>query len=203
MIEKFIDEGFDLEHSVRKTIEKLEGAYAIAAISLREPDKIIATRKDSPLIVGLGKEGYYLASDSPAILKYAKNIMYLEKGEIAILYKGGVVVHDEFDNIINKKIDIINWTPEMAEKEGYNHFMIKEINEQAVAVKNTLTQKENIEKIIKDFDNIKRISFVACGTSYHASLLGKYLLESLTGIPTDVVLASEFKYSAKTLKEDT
>ena len=203
LIEKFIDEGFDLEHSVRKTIKKLEGAYAIAAISLREPDKIIATRKDSPLIVGLGKEGYYLASDSPAILKYAKNIMYLEKGEIAILYKGGVVVHDEFDNIINKKIDIINWTPEMAEKEGYNHFMIKEINEQAVAVKNTLTQKENIEKIIKDFDNIKRISFVACGTSYHASLLGKYLLESLTGIPTDVVLASEFKYSAKTLKEDT
>ena len=104
LIEKFIDEGFDLEHSVRKTIEKLEGAYAIAAISLREPDKIIATRKDSPLIVGLGKEGYYLASDSPAILKYAKNIMYLEKGEIAILYKGGVVVHDEFDNIINKKL---------------------------------------------------------------------------------------------------
>ncbi|WP_407381560.1 glutamine--fructose-6-phosphate transaminase (isomerizing) [Methanobrevibacter sp.] len=203
LIQKFMDEGLDLEHAVRKTIEILEGAYAIAAISSREPDKIVATRKDSPLIVGLGKDGYYLASDSPAILKYAKDIIYPEKGEIVILDKNGVVVHDEFDNEINKEIDTINWTPEMAEKEGYDHFMIKEINEQATAVRNTLTQKENIENIINDMDDITRICFVACGTSYHASLTGKYLLESLAGIPTDVILASEFKFSAKTLDENT
>ncbi|WP_407392919.1 glutamine--fructose-6-phosphate transaminase (isomerizing) [Methanobrevibacter sp.] len=203
LIQKFMDEGFDLEHAVRKTIGIIEGAYAIAAISVNEPDKIVATRKDSPLIVGIGKEGYYLASDSPAILKYARDIIYPERGEIVILDRNGVVVHDEFDNPINKEIDTINWTPEMAEKEGYDHFMIKEINEQAIAVRNTLTQKENIQSIIDDIDDIERICFVACGTSYHASLTGKYLIESLAGLPTDVILASEFKYSAKTLNDKT
>lgn len=203
LIQKYMDEGLDLEHAVRKTIEILDGAYAIAAISSREPDKIVATRKDSPLIVGLGEDGYYLASDSPAILKYAKDIIYPERGEIVILDKSGVVVHDEFDNVVKKEIDTINWTPEMAEKEGYDHFMIKEINEQATAVRNTLTQKNIIQNIINDLEDISRICFVACGTSYHASLTGKYLLESLAGISTDVILASEFKYSAKTLDENT
>ena len=169
LIQKFMDEKFDLEHAVRKTIDVIEGAYAIAAISKNEPDKIVATRKDSPLIVGIGEEGYYLASDSPAILKYARDIIY----------------------------------PEMAEKEGYDHFMIKEINEQATAVRNTLTQKDNIQEIIDDIDDIQRICFVACGTSYHASLTGKYLIESLAGVPTDVILASEFKYSANTLNDKT
>ena len=203
LIQKFMDEKFDLEHAVRKTIDILEGAYAIAAISKKEPDKIVATRKDSPLIVGLGEDGYYLASDSPAILKYARDIIYPERGEIVILDKDGVVVHDEFDNVVNKEIDTITWTPEMAEKEGYDHFMIKEINEQATAVRNTLTQKENIQEIIDDIDDIQRICFVSCGTSYHASLTGKYLIESLAGIPTDVILASEFKYSANTLNDKT
>ena len=203
LIQKFLDEGLDLEHALRKTIGIIEGAYAIAAISTSEPDKIVATRKDSPLIVGLGEEGYYLASDSPAILKYAKDIIYPEKGEIVILDKDGVVVHDEFDNVVNKEIDTITWTPEMAEKEGYDHFMIKEINEQATAVRNTLTQRENIQEIIDDAGDIQRICFVACGTSFHASLTGKYLIESLAGIPTDVILASEFKYSANTLNDKT
>ena len=203
LIQKFMAEKFDLEHAVRKTIDVIEGAYAIAAISVNEPDKIVATRKDSPLIVGIGEDGYYLASDSPAILKYARDIIYPEKGEIVILDKDGVVVHDEFDNVVNKEIDTINWTPEMAEKEGYDHFMIKEINEQATAVRNTLTQKENIQQIIDDAGDIQRICFVACGTSYHASMTGKYLIESLAGIPTDVILASEFKYSANTLNDKT
>ena len=203
LIQKFMDEKFDLEHAVRKTIDVIEGAYAIAAISLNEPDKIVATRKDSPLIVGIGEDGYYLASDSPAILKYARDIIYPERGEIVILDKGGVVVHDEFDNVVNKDVETINWTPEMAEKEGYDHFMIKEINEQGTAVRNTLTQKENIQSIIDDIGDVKRICFVACGTSYHASLTGKYLIESLAGVPTDVILASEFKYSANTLNDET
>ena len=203
LIQKFMDEKFDLEHAVRKTIEVIEGAYAIAAISIKEPNKIVATRKDSPLIIGLGENGYYLASDSPAILKYAKDIIYPEKGEIVIIDADGVVVHDEFDNVVNKEVETIHWTPEMAEKEGYEHFMIKEINEQATAVRNTLTQRENIQEIIDDIGEIQRVCFVACGTSYHASLTGKYLMESLAGIPTDVILASEFKYSANTLNEKT
>ena len=203
LIEKYMKEGFDLEHAVRKTIGVIHGAYAIAAISTNEPDKIVATRKDSPLIVGIGEDGYYLASDSPAILKYARDIIYPEMGEIVVLDRNGVVVHDEFDNVVNKEVETINWTPEMAEKEGYDHFMIKEINEQATAVKNTLTQKEHIQEIIDDIDDVQRICFVACGTSYHASLTGKYLIESLAGIPTDVILASEFKYSANTLNDKT
>ncbi|WP_296875648.1 glutamine--fructose-6-phosphate transaminase (isomerizing) [uncultured Methanobrevibacter sp.] len=203
LIQKFMAEKFDLEHAVRKTIGIIEGAYAIAAISLNEPDKIVATRKDSPLIVGIGEEGYYLASDSPAILKYARDIIYPEKGEIVILDREGVVVHDEFDNVVNKDIETINWTPEMAEKEGYDHFMIKEINEQGIAVRNTLTQRDNIQEIIDDVGDLQRICFVACGTSYHASLTGKYLIESLASIPTDVILASEFKYSANTLNDKT
>ena len=203
LIQKFMDEKFDLEHAVRKTIEVIEGAYAIAAISVREPNKIVATRKDSPLIVGIGEDGYYLASDSPAILKYAKDIIYPEKGEIVIVDREGVVVHDEFDNVVNKEIETINWTPEMAEKEGYDHFMIKEINEQAIAVRNTLSQKENIQNILEEVGDLQRICFVACGTSYHAALSGKYLIESLGGIPTDVILASEFKYSANTLNDKT
>ena len=203
LIQKFMDEKFDLEHAVRKTIEVIEGAYAIAAISTKEPNKIVATRKDSPLIVGLGENGYYLASDSPAILRYAKDIIYPEKGEIVIVDREGVIVHDEFDNVVNKQIETINWTPEMAEKEGYEHFMIKEINEQAIAVTNTLTQKENIQEIIDEVGDLQRVCFVACGTSYHASLTGKYLIESLAGIPTDVILASEFKYSANTLNDKT
>ena len=203
LIQKFMDEKFDLEHAVRKTIDVIEGAYAIAAVSVNEPDKIVATRKDSPLIIGIGEEGYYLASDSPAILKYARDIIYPEKGEIVIIDKEGVVVHDEFDNVVNKEIETINWTPEMARLEGYDHFMIKEINEQSAAVRNTLTQKDNIQEIIDDVGDIQRICFVACGTSYHASLTGKYLIESLAGIPTDVILASEFKYCANTLNDKT
>ena len=202
LIQKYMDKGLDLEDSLRETIKIIHGAYAIAAISKNEPDKIIATRKDSPLIVGIGEDGYYLASDSPAILKYANNIIYPEKGELVIIDKNDITVKDEFNNIVEKEIETIDWTPEMAEKEGYDYFMIKEINEQATAIKNTLTEKENIEEIINNLGDISRICFVACGTSYHASLTGKYLLESLAGIPTDVILASEFKYAANTLKED-
>ena len=160
LIQKFMDEGNDLEHAVRKTIGVIEGAYAIAAISVNEPDKIVATRKDSPLIIGLGENGYYLASDSPAILKYAKDIIYPEKGEIVILDKTGVVVHDEFDNAVNKEIETINWTPEMAEKEGYEHFMIKEINEQATAVRNTLTQRENIQDIMMTLTDLREYALL-------------------------------------------
>lgn len=203
LIEKYMDKGFDLEDAVRETIGIIHGAYAIAAVSKNEPDKIIATRKDSPLIVGIGEDGYYLASDSPAILEYARDIIYPEKGELVIIDENEIVVKDEFDNVIEKEIETIDWTPEMAEKEGYDYFMIKEINEQATAVRNTLTERDNIQEIIDDLEDISRICFVACGTSFHASITGKYLLESLAGIPTDVILASEFKYSANTLNEDT
>ncbi len=203
LIQKYMNKGLDLEDALRETINIIHGAYAIAAVSKNEPDKIIATRKDSPLIIGIGENGYYLASDSPAILEYARDIIYPEKGELVIIDKEGITVKDEFDNIVEKEVETIEWTPEMAQKEGYDYFMIKEINEQSTAVRNTLTVMESIQEIIDDLGDISRICFVACGTSYHASLIGKYLLESLAGIPTDVILASEFKYSVNTLNENT
>lgn len=203
LIEKFMKEGNDLEHAVCETIKVIHGAYAIAAMSKDEGEKIVAVRKDSPLIVGVGDGQYFVASDSPAILEYTNNIIYPERDEIVILEKTGVTVKDINGNILEKEIEKIEWTSEMAEKEGYDHFMIKEINEQATAVKNTLTEKENIKKVVDEMDDISRICFVACGTSYHASITGKYLLETLAGIPTDVILASEFKYSTNTLNEDT
>ena len=204
LLDKYMGEGLDLEKAVRKVIGVIEGAYAIAAICVDEPNKVVATRKDSPLIVGIGDDEYFVASDSPAILKYTNNIAYLEKGEIVILTENGVTFKDADDKKIEKEIDVLDWSPEMAEKEGYDHFMIKEINEQDVAIRNTLGEKDKIKAIVDEVkDDINRIVFVACGTSYHASLIGKYLIESLVGIPTEVLLASEFKYSAKALNENT
>lgn len=203
LLEKYMKKGLNLEFAMREVINIIHGAYAIAAISKNEPNKVVATRKDSPLIVGMGEDAYFVASDSPAILKYANNIIFPEQGELITLTTEGVTVKDEHDQVIEKVVETIDWTPEMAEKEGYDYFMIKEINEEGTAIKNTLTEKDNIKKITDDLSDINRIVFVACGTSYHASLTGKYLLESLAGIPTDVLLASEFKYSENTLNDKT
>ena len=203
LIRKFMDDGLNLEDAVRKCTCKIKGSYAIVAISKDEPDKLVATRQDSPLIVSYGEDGYFVASDTPAILNYARNVIRPKEGEIAILTSKGIEIHDKNGEPVKWKSDYINWSPEMAQREGHEHFMIKEIIEQSTAVKNTLGQKENIKKVIKEIGDVKRICFVACGTSYHASITGKYLIESLAGIPTDVVIASEAKYTAKTWDEDT
>ena len=204
LLDKYMKTGLDLENALRKVLDVIHGSYAIAAICVDEPDRVVATRKDSPLIVGIGHDEYFVASDYPAILKYARDIIFPEQGEIVVLNPDGVTVKDEYDNVINKEVTTINWAPEMAEKGGYDHFMIKEINEQDTAIQNTLTQRENVQQIVDELKgDINRVVFVACGTSYHASLIGKYLIEPLAGIPTEVLLASEFKYSARTLDEKT
>ena len=204
LLDKYMKTGLDLENALRKVLDVIHGSYAIAAICVDEPDRVVATRKDSPLIVGIGNDEYFVASDYPAILKYARDIIFPEQGEIVVLNPDGVIVKDEYDNVINKEVTTINWSPEMAEKGGYDHFMIKEINEQDTAIQNTLTQRENVQQIVDELKgDINRVVFVACGTSYHASLIGKYLIEPLAGIPTEVLLASEFKYSARTLDEKT
>ena len=204
LLDKYMKTGLDLENALRKVLDVIHGSYAIAAICVDEPGRVVATRKDSPLIVGIGNDEYFVASDYPAILKYARDIIFPEQGEIVVLNPDGVTVKDEYDNIINKEVTTINWSPEMAEKGGYDHFMIKEINEQDTAIQNTLTQRENVQQIVDELKgDINRVVFVACGTSYHASLIGKYLIEPLAGIPTEVLLASEFKYSARTLDEKT
>ncbi len=202
LLKDFMNEGLSLEEAMRETVKVIHGAYAIAAVCVDEPGKVVATRKDSPLIVGIGDGEFFVASDSPAILKYTNNIIYPERDEIVILTMDGVNITDIEGNVLDKEIETIDWTPEMAQKEGFDHFMIKEIYEESDTVRNTLTEKESIREIIDDVkDDINKIVFVACGTSYHASLTGKYLIESMSGITTEVLLASEFKYSAKTLDE--
>jgi len=202
LIEKYMDEGMDLEAATATALRKLKGAYAIAAISSREPGRVVGARKESPLIVGVGDGEFFLASDVPAILNHTKNIIYLDDGEMVII-DGDVRVRDLDGNTVSKEVHLIDWTADMAEKAGYDHFMIKEIHEEPGAVRDTLTEMEDVMRVVKEIGEVERVCFVACGTSYHASLVGKYLFESILGIPTDVILASEFRYSARALTDRT
>lgn len=203
LIEKYMDEGQDFLKAVQTTVKQLIGSYALAIISSENPDRIIGARNESPLIVGLSDHGNYLASDVPAILNETKDVIYLEDKEIIILEKDNVQILDFDLNPLEKEITKITWDPEMAEKGGYEHFMIKEIYEEPQVIKDTLSEEEKIKEIVRKFKNFNRICFVACGTSYHASLIGEYLIESQIGIPTEVILASEFEYFQNTLDNHT
>jgi glutamine---fructose-6-phosphate transaminase (isomerizing) len=203
LIEKYQNKSANLEEAIRLTVHDLKGSYAFAIISSDEPKKIMGVRKESPLIIGVGDDEYFLASDVPAILQHSNRIIYLEDHEMFIMDETGVTVKDREGRILDKEIHIINWSPEMAEKGGYDHFMLKEIHEQPEAVRNTLSEAADIENMVHKFPKFKRICFVACGTSYHASLVAKYLIEGLIGLPTDVILASEFEFSAGALDPDS
>lgn len=203
LIEKYMKDGCDLLCAVQKTVKRLEGSYAIAAISTSEPDRIVGARNESPLIIGVSEDGNYLASDVPAILNETNQIIYLEDKELIVVENDNVEVLDYDLNKIEKEVTTITWDPEMAEKCGYDHFMIKEIYEEPQVIKDTLSESESIHEIVKKFKKFSRICFVACGTSYHASLVGEYLIESQIGIPTEVILASEFEYFQKTTDDHT
>ena len=203
LIEKNMNKGLNLEDAVNESLKIIKGSYAIGVISKDNPNEIIGARNDSPLIIGVGDGDYFIASDATAIINHTKNVIYVDNGELVILNSEGVVVKDSKGNIVDKDIDVIDWDAEMAQKEGYDYFMLKEIHEQDSAIRDTLSEKDKIAEIISNLDGINRICFVACGTSFHASLTGKYLIESMSGISTDVILASEIKYSANTLDENT
>lgn len=203
LIEKYMDMGNGLEVATRMATKDIKGSYAIAAISADEPDKIIGVRNESPLIVGVGEKESFIASDVPAVLDHTNQIIYLNDHEMVILTAEGIIVKDEEGKVLEKEINTIEWTSDMAKKGGYKHFMLKEIHEQPEVVKNTLMEYSEIEKVVQKFSDFKRVCFVACGTSYHASLVGKYLFETLLGIPTDVVLSSEFIFSEPSLDSET
>jgi glutamine---fructose-6-phosphate transaminase (isomerizing) len=203
LIEKYHKDGTDLEEAMNQAINKLHGSYAFAVISVDEPNKIMGVRKESPLILGVGDGEYYLASDAPAILQHTRRIIYLADHETFIIDSDGITVKNRQGQVIDKKVETIKWTPEMAQKGGYPHFMLKEIHEQPEAVKNTLFEVSEIEKVVNSFPKFKRITFVACGTSYHASMVGKYLFEGILGLPTDVILASEFEFAADALDPES
>lgn len=203
LIEEYIDKGQDLEQAIYSVMGKLKGSYALAVMFVDEPGKIIGVRNESPLIVGKGDDENFLTSDISAILSYTDQVIYLDNMEMAILDGNGVTIKNLDGDIITKEVNTIEWSAEMAEKQGFDHFMLKEIHEQPVAVKQTIMEADEIKNVIKEFPKFNKICFVACGTSYHASLVGKYLFETLTGVPTEVILASEFEYSASTLNENT
>ncbi|MFU2192167.1 glutamine--fructose-6-phosphate transaminase (isomerizing) [Methanobacterium sp. MZD130B] len=203
LIEKYCKQGLGLEESLHQTIAKLQGSYAFAVISADEPGKIVGAKKESPLILGVGDGEYFLASDVPAMLHHTRRVIYLADNETFLIESDGITVRDLNRKVVDKAIENIKWTPEMAQKGGYDHFTLKEIYEQPDAVKNTLFELSEIEKIVDKFPKFKKITFVACGTSYHASMVGKYLFEGLLGLPAEVLLASEFEYGVGALDPES
>jgi len=204
LINRYTQKGLNLENATREALKHVEGAYALGIIREDEPDKIVAARKDSPLIIGLGKGEFFIASDIPAFLNYTRDMIILDNEEMAIITSEGVSISDLNGSPLNKKITNITWSPAMAEKGGYRHFMLKEIYEQPQAIMDTMRGrfsleegKVNLEEFSITRDDLKRINkifLVACGTSWHAALAGKYMLEGIARIPSEVDIASEFRY---------
>jgi len=199
LIEKYYQGS--LEEAVRRTLQDVHGSYAIAVISADQPDLIIAAKKDSPLIVGLGNGENYLASDIPAILGRTNQVYILEDGEFVVLKADVVSITDFQGQPVHKEIFTVNWDPVAAEKNGFEHFMLKEIHEQPTALKETL--RGNIKNSVVDLsdlgidailDGVGKIYIVACGTAYHAGLVGRTVIEKLAGIPVETDIASEFRY---------
>jgi len=204
LIDSIARTGKSLEEAVREAARHLEGAYAIAVIDERDHDVVVGARKGSPLVVGLGQGEYYLASDIPAILHRTRDVLFLNDDEMAILSAEGVRITDLQGAEVQREITRVMWNPVMAEKGGYRHFMLKEIYEQPRAIMDTIrgrfsqeTGTIHLEEIGLSAERIlrvKKIFIVACGTSWHAALVGKYMFEELAALPTEVDIASEFRY---------
>jgi glutamine---fructose-6-phosphate transaminase (isomerizing) len=203
LLEKF-SKNASLEAAVLKAVKVMGGAYALVAVSTRDPQKIVAARLGPPIVVGLGENEFFVASDIPAILAHTRSIFFLGDGEVAVLTPQGVRLTDFENGTIQRKPQHIAWDPIMAEKGGFKHFMQKEIFEQPRAVRDTLLgrisqetghvflDEMNISE--KEFQNIRDVKIVACGTSWHAGLAGKFMIEKLAQLPVEVDYGSEFRY---------
>lgn len=193
----------DMVETLRLAVEKMKGSYALGILCSEEPDRIIAVRKDSPLIVGLGEGENYIASDIPAILKYTRKVYLLDNDEIAVLTKDEITVLDENGKVAGKQIFNVDWDPGDAEKGGYDHFMLKEIHEQPKAMIDTLAGRCFDDKIVLDdvkldeetMKRINRIQIVACGTAYHAGMVGKALIEKFARVAVETEPGSEYRYN--------
>jgi len=213
VIPKLLKRNFkgDILKAIADTVAVLKGSYALAIINKNEPDLLYAVRHFSPLIVGLNKNENYLASDVTAILERTKNVVYLEDGEIAKLTNSSAEFFDSNLNKIKKEISVINWDIAAAEKSGYEHFMLKEIFEQPKAILNTIHPRikdgkvffENLKLTNEQIKNINRIVITACGSAYHAGVVAKYFYEEILRIPTEVELASEFRYKNPIINKNT
>ncbi|HBQ21396.1 MAG: glutamine--fructose-6-phosphate aminotransferase [Deltaproteobacteria bacterium GWA2_38_16] len=211
LIYDYFKKGLSFEEAVFLAIQELKGSYSLGILCEEEPTKLIAVRNGTPLVVGVGEKENFIASDIPALLEYTKRFMYLNDHEMVIFTPGHLQVKNIEGREIKKEINYINWTQEMVEKGGYQHFMLKEIHEQPQAIINTLQDRVSKDKhalYLKDLKlseadikNIRKIFLVACGTAFHASMVGKYLIEEMTRIPCELDLASEFRYRDPIIKK--
>ncbi|HEY5595461.1 MAG TPA: glutamine--fructose-6-phosphate transaminase (isomerizing), partial [Nitrospiria bacterium] len=204
LMDRQMSRGKAFEEAVRAALKEVRGAYAICVLSEKDPDILIAARDGCPLVAGLADGQYFVASDIPAILNHTRDILFLEDGEMAVLTPKGIAVKDRTGRPKEKKIVTVSWNPVMAERGGYKHFMLKEIHEQPQAVLDTFRGRVFLEKdevvlpelglTAADVEGLRKISLVACGTSWHAALIGKFMIEELARIPVEVDIGSEFRY---------
>ena len=202
----------DLLQAVNRAVEQMRGAYAVAAIAAAEPDKIVAVRKDAPLVAGIGKGFNFIASDIPALLKYVREVYLIENNETVVLTKDDVKIYNEDGKVVKRDVFHVTWDADAAEKEGYEHFMLKEIHEQPKGIQETLVRRLNEDGTInldgismtkEDIENFDKVYIVACGTAYHAGLVGKLVIEKMARVPVEVDIASEFRYRDPFVDEKT
>jgi glucosamine--fructose-6-phosphate aminotransferase (isomerizing) len=213
LVEDYYRESGDFLGSVRQALREVRGAYAVAVLCQEEPGKMVAARSGSPLVIGQGQEEFFVASDVPAILKHTREMIFLEDGELAWFAGNTMTLMDLSGTPVTRLPKTITWNPAMAEKGGYRHFMLKEIYEQPRAIADTLAGRirEDINDIALDgigfseaeLQSIRKVFLVACGTSWHAALVGKFLIEKLARIPVEVDIASEFRYRDPIIDEGT
>lgn len=192
----------DLLEAVKNAVEKLEGSYALGVVSEKHPDMMIAARKDSPLVVGIGDGENLIASDIPALLKYTRDVYFLNDKEFVVLKKDSIKIYDEYGKTVEKESYHVDWDVSRAEKGGFEHFMIKEIHEEPKVMADTFSPryKDGIIDLAEigidkqTVENIRKINIIACGTAFHAGMVGKYIIEDLARIPVEVEVASEFRY---------
>ena len=214
LIEEYLKNGDNFEKAVRDATKDLRGIFALSIVNADEADTIIAVRQGPPVVIGLGDGEYFVASDIPPILQHTRDVFFLGDGEIAVLTKDAVRVTDFDGSAVKPSIQRITWDPIMAEKGGFKHFMLKEIYEQPRAVRDTvqgrisldsgrvfLDEMKNITEA--DFKRVNSIKIAACGTSWHAGLAGKYMIEQLARVPVDVDYASEFRYRDPVIDENS